>query len=81
MNSPKKPLPLGMESVTKIEDYADAVELFLESQYYRHRAKERTAERERRRQPAQRWQPTAAQYWLTSAALMALSVAVLWGWG
>ncbi len=58
---------------TKTEDYADAVELFLESQYYRHRAKERSAERERRRQPA--------QYWLTSAALMTLSVAVLWGWG
>jgi hypothetical protein len=64
---------------TKTKDYADAVELFLESQYYRHRAKERRAERERRRQPAQRWQPTAAQYWLMSAALMALSVFILWG--
>jgi hypothetical protein len=66
---------------TKTEDYADAVELFLESQYYRYRAKERNAERERRRQPAQRWQPTVVQYWLTSAALMALSVFILWGWG
>lgn len=66
---------------TKINDCADAVELFLESQYYRHRAKERSAERERRRQPAQRWQPTAAQYWLLSTALMALCVFILWGWG
>lgn len=64
---------------TKINDCADAVELFLESEYYRSQAKERRAERERRRQPAQRWQPTAAQYWMISAALMALSVAVLWG--
>jgi hypothetical protein len=35
--------------MTKIEDYADAVELFLESQYYRHRAKERNAGNQRRR--------------------------------
>ena len=65
----------------KLEDYADVVELYLESQYYRYRAKERQAERERRQQRAQRWQPSEVHYIAGAAVAMAVSVVILGVWG
>lgn len=70
-----------MQTETKQSEYVDAIELHLLNEWHLRNARARRTERERRRQPVQRWRLTEVHYWLATAMLMVASVVILGVWG